>query len=39
MALVPDLRADASDDDDLGWVLELRRLKQSQEQDGPGLLG
>jgi tetratricopeptide (TPR) repeat protein len=34
MELVPDLRTDASDDDDLGWVLKLQRLKQERRR-GP----
>ena len=33
MQLVPDLRSEANDDDDLGWVRKLSRLKQER---GPG---
>ena len=35
MLLVPDLRSDADDDDELGWVLKLQRLKQERGRD-PG---
>ena len=30
MRLVPELRSDADEDDELGWVLKLRRLKQER---------
>ena len=34
MELVPDLRADAAEDDDLGWVLRLDRFRQERRR-GP----